>query len=85
MNNKDTQLLEEALSKVYIKEGSLEDWNGAQVSKEQSAGGLAAAFEAWFTENFPPERLKEKKMLWFAFQEGSKHHSSGNRHIDEPI
>jgi hypothetical protein len=71
MNHTDNQLLEEALSKVYIK--------------EQSADGLAAAFEAWFIENFPPERLKEKKMLWFAFQEGSKHHSSGNRHIDEPI
>jgi len=85
MQDRDSELLSEALSKVYIKEGSLEDWSGDQVSKEQSADGLAAAFEAWFVENFPPERLKEKKMLWFAFQEGSKHHSSGNRHIDEPI
>ena len=85
MQDRDSELLSEALSKVYIKEGSLEDWHGAQVSKEPANDGLASAFESWFIENFPPERLKEKKMLWFAFQEGSKHHSSGNRHIDEPV
>ncbi len=83
MNDKDTTLLTEALSKVYIKEGSLEDWHGAQVSKETSQG-LEDTFESWFTENFSPDDLRIKKKLWFAFQEGSKHHPSGNRQIDEP-